>query len=87
MNLSDFSFLTQFERTIDNLYEASYYNNRDYVLGASECIIVGAPTKMGTGFFDIVPDLRSSLLSSTISKNIDYKHEKSKVDLFDGIEF
>lgn len=70
--------MASFERTIDNLYQASYYNNKDDLLGASECIIVGAPTKMGTGFFDIVPDMTS--------RNIDFKKYKRAL-LVDGIEY
>ena len=70
--------MASFERTIDNLYQSSYYNNKDDLLGASECIIVGAPTKMGTGFIDIIPDMTS--------KNIDYKKFKRTL-LNDGIDF
>lgn len=70
--------MASFERTIDNLYQASYYNNKDDLLGASECIIVGAPTKMGTGFFDIIPDMTS--------RNIDYK-KYSRTLMADGIDY
>ncbi|KAJ6222710.1 hypothetical protein RDWZM_001255 [Blomia tropicalis] len=70
--------MASFERTIDNLYQASYYNNKDDLLGASECIIVGAPTKMGTGFFDIIPDMTS--------KTIDYKKYK-RTFIESGVDF
>lgn len=58
---------------------SSYYNNKDNLLGASECIIVGAPTKMGTGFFDVLPEFSST-------KNIDYKKMDRSVH-FEGIDF
>ena len=77
--------MASFERTIDNLYQASYYNNDDDLLGASECIIVGGPTKMGTGFFDIIPDMKVKLDSSSTSKDrVNYeKYEQ----IIDGIEY
>ncbi|KPM03001.1 DNA-directed RNA polymerase III subunit RPC1-like protein [Sarcoptes scabiei] len=59
-----------FERTIDNLYLSSYYNNKDDLRGASECIIVGAPTKMGTGFFDVFPRTSSAFTKQNLSYNM-----------------
>uniref|UniRef100_A0A914M7Y9 DNA-directed RNA polymerase n=1 Tax=Meloidogyne incognita TaxID=6306 RepID=A0A914M7Y9_MELIC len=46
--------LASFERTIDHLYEAAFFGQRDRIVGVSECIIMGVPIGIGTGMFKLL---------------------------------
>lgn len=70
---------------MDNLYSASYYSNKDDLLGASECIIVGAPTKMGTGFFDVHSKLASGNTTNNM-KSMQFKRYETAAR-WDGVDF
>ncbi|KJH41173.1 RNA polymerase Rpb1, domain 2 [Dictyocaulus viviparus] len=41
--------LASFEKTMDHLYEAAFYSQKDPIHGVSECIILGIPMSIGTG--------------------------------------
>ncbi|BHF68648.1 DNA-directed RNA polymerase III subunit RPC1 [Sparganum proliferum] len=65
--------LASFERTGDHLFEAAYHAQDDNLTGVTESIIVGNPTRIGTGTFDLLgrwwqPDvdlqLKSTLMES-----------------------
>ncbi|KIH57715.1 hypothetical protein ANCDUO_12090 [Ancylostoma duodenale] len=45
--------LASFEKTVDHLFEAAFYSQRDPVLGVSESIILGNPIRIGTGMFKL----------------------------------
>ncbi|RCN46647.1 RNA polymerase Rpb1, domain 5 [Ancylostoma caninum] len=45
--------LASFEKTVDHLFEAAFYSQRDPVLGVSESIILGNPIPVGTGMFKL----------------------------------
>ncbi|KAK6759531.1 hypothetical protein RB195_021237 [Necator americanus] len=54
--------LASFEKTMDHLFEAAFYSQRDPIHGVSECIILGIPISIGTGMFKLhqkVPDIVS----------------------------
>uniref|UniRef100_A0A1I8B6X6 DNA-directed RNA polymerase n=1 Tax=Meloidogyne hapla TaxID=6305 RepID=A0A1I8B6X6_MELHA len=46
--------LASFERTVDHLYEAAFFGQRDKIVGVSECIIMGVPIGIGTGMFKLL---------------------------------
>ncbi|KER28623.1 hypothetical protein T265_04576 [Opisthorchis viverrini] len=48
--------LASFERTGDHLFEAAYHGQDDKVIGVTESIILGNPTRLGTGTFDLLSD-------------------------------
>ncbi|VDM80265.1 unnamed protein product [Strongylus vulgaris] len=43
--------LASFEKTMDHLYEAAFYTQKNQIHGVSECIILGTPIALGTGMF------------------------------------
>ncbi|EYB98276.1 hypothetical protein Y032_0132g1690 [Ancylostoma ceylanicum] len=45
--------LASFEKTMDHLFEAAFYSQRDPIHGVSECIILGIPISIGTGMFKL----------------------------------
>ncbi|EYC08344.1 hypothetical protein Y032_0066g3709 [Ancylostoma ceylanicum] len=45
--------LASFEKTVDHLFEAAFYSQRDPVRGVSVCIILGNPLSIGTGMFKL----------------------------------
>ncbi|KAL7672448.1 hypothetical protein ACOME3_007332 [Neoechinorhynchus agilis] len=46
--------LASFEQTIDHLYDAGYYSQKDDLIGISERIITGVPIRAGTGAIDVL---------------------------------
>jgi len=46
--------LASFEKTTDHLFEAAVHARSDAVAGASECIIMGIPIRLGTGIFKLL---------------------------------
>jgi len=46
--------LASFEKTTDHLFEAAVHARTDAVAGASECIIMGIPIRLGTGIFKLL---------------------------------
>ncbi|CAH8674918.1 unnamed protein product [Schistosoma rodhaini] len=48
--------LASFERTGDHLFEAAYHCQDDQLTGVTENIILGNPTRVGTGTFDLLSD-------------------------------
>ncbi|KAF8563861.1 hypothetical protein P879_06895 [Paragonimus westermani] len=46
--------LASFERTGDHLFEAAYHGQDDKLTGVTESIILGNPTRLGTGTFDLL---------------------------------
>ncbi|VDP84906.1 unnamed protein product [Echinostoma caproni] len=48
--------LASFERTGDHLFEAAYHGQDDKLTGVTESIILGNPTRLGTGTFDLLSD-------------------------------
>ena len=51
-----------FEEALDVLMEAAVYNANSKVLGVTECVVLGAPTRVGTGVATIVyPDSEDRL--------------------------
>ncbi|CAH8459699.1 unnamed protein product [Dicrocoelium dendriticum] len=48
--------LASFERTGDHLFEAAYHCQDDKLTGVTESIILGNPTRLGTGTFDLLSD-------------------------------
>ncbi|XP_013774384.1 DNA-directed RNA polymerase III subunit RPC1-like [Limulus polyphemus] len=46
--------LASFERTADHLFDAAYFGQKDAITGVSECIILGIPMSLGTGFFKLL---------------------------------
>ncbi|CAD6193580.1 unnamed protein product [Caenorhabditis auriculariae] len=46
--------LASFERTMDHLFEAAFFSQRDVIHGVSECIILGTPITIGTGMFKLL---------------------------------
>ncbi|VDO41469.1 unnamed protein product [Haemonchus placei] len=46
--------LASFEKTMDHLYEAAFYSQKDSIRGVSECIILGVPISLGTGAFRLL---------------------------------
>ncbi|CAL8105388.1 unnamed protein product [Calicophoron daubneyi] len=48
--------LASFERTGDHLFEAAYHGQDDKLTGVTEGIILGNPTCLGTGMFDLLSD-------------------------------
>ncbi|KHJ94076.1 RNA polymerase Rpb1, domain 5 [Oesophagostomum dentatum] len=54
--------LASFEKTMDHLFEAAFFSQRDPIHGVSECIILGIPISIGTGMFKLhqkVPEVVS----------------------------
>jgi DNA-directed RNA polymerase III subunit RPC1 len=45
--------LASFEKTTDHLFDAALHGRTDRIRGVSECIIMGAPTPLGTGAFKL----------------------------------
>ncbi|WKY14160.1 hypothetical protein Q1695_000032 [Nippostrongylus brasiliensis] len=45
--------LASFEKTMDHLFEAAFYSQKDPIRGVSECIILGIPISIGTGMFKL----------------------------------
>ncbi|VDO23815.1 unnamed protein product [Heligmosomoides polygyrus] len=45
--------LASFEKTMDHLFEAAFYSQKDPIHGVSECIILGIPISIGTGMFKL----------------------------------
>jgi DNA-directed RNA polymerase III subunit RPC1 len=52
--------LASFEKTTDHLFDASFYGKKDKVEGVSECIIMGIPMNVGSGFFRVLQQLRKN---------------------------
>ncbi len=46
--------LASFEKTTDHLFDAAVHARTDAVAGASECIIMGIPIRLGTGIFKLL---------------------------------
>ncbi|EFO93786.1 hypothetical protein CRE_12654 [Caenorhabditis remanei] len=46
--------LASFEKTMDHLFEAAFFSQRDVIHGVSECIIMGTPMTVGTGTFKLM---------------------------------
>ncbi|CAI4229809.1 unnamed protein product [Auanema sp. JU1783] len=46
--------LASFEKTMDHLFEAAFFSQRDQIHGVSECIILGTPITIGTGLFKLL---------------------------------
>ncbi|CAI5448922.1 unnamed protein product [Caenorhabditis angaria] len=46
--------LASFEKTMDHLFEAAFFSQRDVIHGVSECIIMGTPMTVGTGTFKLL---------------------------------
>ncbi|CAI2350380.1 unnamed protein product [Caenorhabditis sp. 36 PRJEB53466] len=46
--------LASFEKTMDHLFEAAFFSQRDVIHGVSECIILGTPMTVGTGTFKLM---------------------------------
>lgn len=67
--------LASFERTIDHLYEAAFYGQKDEISGVSESIIMGAPMSIGTGMFKLIHDTNKSSLNvkTIINKELNRK--------------
>ncbi|KAK5973725.1 DNA-directed RNA polymerase subunit [Trichostrongylus colubriformis] len=55
--------LASFEKTMDHLFEAAFFSQKDPIHGVSECIILGIPISIGTGMFK---------LHQKLSEPIDY---------------
>ncbi|KAJ1365444.1 DNA-directed RNA polymerase [Parelaphostrongylus tenuis] len=51
--------LASFEKTMDHLFEAAFYSQKDPIHGVSECIILGTPMSIGTGLFKLHQKLES----------------------------
>ncbi|KAK6043352.1 hypothetical protein COOONC_19143 [Cooperia oncophora] len=45
--------LASFEKTMDHLFEAAFFSQKDPIHGVSECIILGIPISIGTGMFKL----------------------------------
>merc|ERR1711971_663069 len=46
--------LASFEKTADHLFDAAYHGQEDAINGVSECIIMGIPTRVGTGLMELL---------------------------------
>ena len=46
--------LASFEKTADHLFDAAVRGRVDAIDGVSECIIMGIPIPLGTGFFKLL---------------------------------
>ncbi|KAK6019697.1 RNA polymerase Rpb1, domain 5 [Ostertagia ostertagi] len=46
--------LASFEKTMDHLFEAAFYSQKDPIRGVSESIILGVPISIGTGMFGLL---------------------------------
>ncbi|PIO74403.1 hypothetical protein TELCIR_03588 [Teladorsagia circumcincta] len=46
--------LASFEKTVDHLFEAAFYSQKDPIRGVSESIILGVPISIGTGMFGLL---------------------------------
>ncbi|CAR98962.1 Protein CBG26361 [Caenorhabditis briggsae] len=46
--------LASFEKTMDHLFEAAFFSQKDVIHGVSECIIMGTPMTVGTGTFKLM---------------------------------
>nr|CAD2195630.1 unnamed protein product [Meloidogyne enterolobii] len=68
--------LASFERTIDHLYEAAFFGQRDRIVGVSECIIMGVPIGIGTGMFKLLQKQISQKKSES-----DQQDNKGKIQL------
>lgn len=48
--------LASFEKTADLLFDAAVHGYSDEIKGVSECIIMGIPSPIGTGTFNVLHD-------------------------------
>ncbi|PAA84445.1 hypothetical protein BOX15_Mlig012706g1 [Macrostomum lignano] len=55
--------LASFEQTADHLFEAAYHGQTDDLSGVSESIILGKPTRLGTGLFSLLMQQDSAVLT------------------------
>ena len=46
--------LASFEKTADLLFDAAVHGYTDEIKGVSECIIMGIPSPIGTGTFNVL---------------------------------
>ncbi|KAI0983108.1 hypothetical protein GJ496_005322 [Pomphorhynchus laevis] len=70
--------LASFEQTIEHLYDAAYYGQKDVIAGVSERIILGLPIRLGTGIFDLLskPAKRASLSKRDLIFDTEEYHVK-----------
>ncbi|VDP48564.1 unnamed protein product [Heligmosomoides polygyrus] len=52
-NFNNALVVASFEKTMDHLFEAAFYSQKDPIHGVSECIILGIPISIGTGMFKL----------------------------------
>ncbi|WKY01465.1 hypothetical protein Q1695_015455 [Nippostrongylus brasiliensis] len=55
--------LASFEKTVDHLYEAAFFSQKDHIRGVSENIIIGSPIPVGTGMFKLLQKVTRGKLS------------------------
>lgn len=72
--------LASFERTIDHLYEAAFYGQKDKIAGVSECIILGAPMSIGTGMFKLLQNTKEPTFNTNDSS---FDDELKRTPIFD----
>ncbi|THD27285.1 DNA-directed RNA polymerase subunit [Fasciola hepatica] len=62
--------LASFERTGDHLFEAAYHGQDDKLSGVTESIILGNPTRLGTGTFDLLSNRYPFLVSCRFNNGL-----------------
>ncbi|KAK5979682.1 DNA-directed RNA polymerase subunit, partial [Trichostrongylus colubriformis] len=55
--------LASFEKTVDHLFEAAFYSQKDPIRGVSECIILGVPISIGTGMFKLLQEMPNPIIT------------------------